>query len=112
MNIYFKDSKIEKAMNNERESIKTWGPDNARKIRTRMSELHAADNLSQLSHVPPSRLHALTGNRKDQFSITVKEPFRIIFEALNDPVPRLLDGGIDKTRITEIMIIEVVNYHG
>lgn len=112
MIIYFKDRKIEKAMNNEREGIKIWGPDNARKIRARMSELKAADDLSQIPYVPPARLHALTENRDGQFSVTVKEPFRIIFEPYHDPVPQTFDGGIDKKSVTQINIIEVVNYHG
>lgn len=112
MKIYFKDKKIGKAMNNERECIKTWGTDNAKKIRTRMAELSAADNLAQIPHVPPARLHALTNNREGQFSVTVKEPFRIIFEPFPLPPPLTDAGGIDKTRVTEISIIEVVNYHG
>lgn len=99
-------------MNNEREGIKLWGTDNARKIRTRMSELMAAGNLSEIPYVPPARLHALTGNREGEFSVTVKEPFRIIFEPYHDPVPKTSDGGIDKAFVTQILIIEVVNYHG
>ncbi|WP_438351557.1 type II toxin-antitoxin system RelE/ParE family toxin [Paenibacillus sp. FA6] len=99
-------------MNNEREGIRVWGTDNARKIRARMSELKAADNLSLIPYVPPARLHALTENRDGQFSVTVKEPFRIIFEPYHDPVPQTLDGGIDKKSVTQINIIEVVNYHG
>lgn len=112
MNIYFKDRKTEKQLSNERESIKAFGADNARKVRTRYAELRAADNLAQIPHVPPARLHALTGNRQGQYSVTVKEPFRIIFEPYNDPIPLTTDGGVDKSLVTDILIIEVVNYHG
>ncbi|VTR62450.1 killer suppression protein HigA [Actinobacillus pleuropneumoniae] len=112
MDIYFKDRKLEKAMNNERDCIKMWGADNARKIMTRMAELKAADNLSIIPHVPPARLHLLTGNRAGQFSVSVKDPFRIIFKPEEDPPPYTTDGGIDKNLVTKIRIIEVGDYHG
>jgi proteic killer suppression protein len=112
MIVYFKDKKLMRSFDDERECLKQYGKDNSRKIQTRYAELLAADNLEVIPHVPPARLHELSGNRRGQFSVTIKEPFRIIFVPANNPIPLTTDGGIDKRKITEILIIEVVDYHG
>lgn len=112
MNVYFKDKRLKKSFDDERECFKVYGKDNARKIQARYAELLAATNLSEIPHVPPARLHELSNNRNGQFSVTVKEPFRIIFVPEHEPIPTTDSRGIDKSQVTDIKIIEVVNYHG
>lgn len=112
MEIVFASRKTEKACNSERESSKMWGAENARKIRQRLAELSAAENLSDVAKLPPARLHPLKGNRKGQFAVDVKHPFRLIFEPAHDPVPLKDDGGIDLIRVTRIRVLEVEDYHG
>ena len=38
--------------------------------------------------------------------------YRLVFEADHNPLPLLDDGGIDRARVTKIVIKEVVDYHG
>ena len=77
----------------------------------RMTQLHAAVALSDISHLPPVRLHELTGNRKRQFSVDLEHPYRLLFVPNNKPIPVKEDGGLDMENITEIKIIEIEDTH-
>ncbi len=112
MDIYFNYRKLQKACNSGKASIKEWGPQLAGKVRQRLAELKAANSLSDISHLPPPRLHGLIGGRKGQFAVDLQHPFRLVFAPVNDPVPLDCMGGIDKSRVTAILIIEVEDYHG
>ena len=110
--IYFKYRKLQKACNFEKTSIEEWGPQLAGRVRQRLAEFKAANSLSDISHLPPPRLHGLTGDRDGQFAVDLQHPFRLVFEPANDPVPLDSMSGIDKSRVTAILIIEVEDYHG
>ena len=112
MEIVFVSRKIEKACNSERESVRMWGAENARKIRQRLAELNAAATLADMGRFPPARLHALKGDRKGQFAVDVKHPFRLLFDPAHDPVSLKDDCGVDLARITRIRVLLVEDYHG
>ena len=112
MDIYFKYKKLQKACNSKQESIKEWGSVTAKKVRQRLSELLAADSLSEISHLPPPRLHQLNGDREGQFAVDLQHPYRLVFEPADKPVSQNNLGGIDKRKVTAILIIEVEDYHG
>jgi proteic killer suppression protein len=50
-------------------------------------------------------------NRHGQFAVDLKYPYRLIFLPANKPIPVDINGGIDLTRVTEIEILEIVDYH-
>ena len=77
----------------------------------RMSSLVAAPTLAQVPTPPPERMHLLKGGREDQFAIDLVHPRRLVFAPNRDPIPRCMDGGVDRDQITEIIIIEVKDYH-
>jgi hypothetical protein len=77
----------------------------------RLASLLAAATLADMENVP-GRCHALTGDRAGQFAVDLWGPNRLIFEPASDPLPRKSDGGIDRDQVTEIRILEIVNYHG
>lgn len=60
----------------------------------------------------PGRCHALGADRRGQFAVSLWGSYRLIFIPDHDPIPTLADGGIDLTRVTQISITEVVDYHG
>jgi len=103
---------MQKACNSERESDRLWGPENARKIRLRITDLTAADSLAQVFLLPAARCHELKGGRAGQFAVDVRHPFRLVFEPANDPVPVRDDGGIDLPKVTKVRILDVEDYHG
>ncbi|WP_211233848.1 type II toxin-antitoxin system RelE/ParE family toxin [Maridesulfovibrio bastinii] len=91
--------------------LKAYGQVKAMKLMQRLNELDAAENLDQISHLPPPRCHELTNNRKGQFSVDLDYPYRLLFIPADDPVPLLENGGIDKSQVSEIEIIEIEDTH-
>lgn len=89
---------------------KTYGK-LASRLRQRLMELYAAETLADISHLPPARCHALTGNRAGQFAVDLGSNYRLIFRPDHAPVPRRDDGGIDLSQVTEICILEIADYH-
>jgi len=110
MRISFQSRKLQKATASMGAMQKAYG-EMAVKLAQRLAELGAAASLAEMSHLPPARCHALAGDRKGQFSVDLVHPYRLIFEPDHDPVPLLPDGGIDRTAVTDIVIIEVVDTH-
>ena len=113
MDIIFRNRRIERVCNSDREARKTLGAKRAKLARRRLDELDAADTLDIMKSLPQARCHELKGDRKGQISVALDHPYRLIFEAANEPVPRKPDGGLDWTRVTVIRILEVgIDYHG
>jgi proteic killer suppression protein len=112
MKIIFSSRKLAKICSSEKESIRTWGKDNARRVHVRLAQLQAAETLADVIALPFGRCHALKGDRKGQFSVDVRHPFRLIFEPAHDPVPTKDDGGLDPAKITRVRVLSVEDYHG
>lgn len=91
--------------------MKSYGMENARLIMRRMAVLLGTPTLEEVPSTKPERRHQLAGNRGGQFAVDVKQPYRIVFEPANDPIPMREQGGYDLRRITAITILEVEDYH-
>ena len=115
MRISFRNSKLEKCFNDDAQLCRHYGDECAGKIRIRMKELRAAVSLKDFwpPKSPPSRCHELDkGQRRNQLSVDVSFPKRIIFVPDHDPVPKLPDGGLDWAGVTAIRITGVEDTHG
>ena len=73
--------------------------------------VRAAVNLSEVPSQPPDRRHQLKGNKKELFAVDLWHPYRLIFKPV-EPIELLKDGGIDLTKVSDIIIIGVEDYHG
>ena len=111
MEICYKHGRLQEVAANFKSAVREWGKENAKKLFLRIQQLKAASTLNDMHRVPGARFHPLKGDRKGQFALDLKHPKRLIIVPV-EPVPRLEDGGIDLLRVNEIMIIEVVDYHG
>lgn len=111
MEISFDSRKMQKAFNCERELIRVYGSNMAKKIKNRMALLAAAENLEHVPTTPPCRRHELGQNRKGQFAVDLEQPHRLIFRPNHNPLPRKADGGLDLRKITGIRIMETEDYH-
>lgn len=107
MEVIGDSSKIQKLLNDERMLKKKYGTQRAGKIYQRISEMKSADNLTEVSTVPPTRLHKLEGERREQFSLDITGNYRLIIEAYdeNDELTT------DKKKAVTVAIVEVVDYH-
>jgi len=112
MDITFKNEKLAKIFNSEKNLLREYGTENAKRIKQRMAVLAAANSLEDVPAHPPERRHELSGNRKGQFAVDLKQPQRLVFEPNHNPLPRKPDGGLDLKKISAVTIIEVEDYHG
>ncbi len=90
---------------------RAFGVKNAAKLGQRLFELQAAESLQEISYHPPARCHELTGKQAGEFSVDLEHPYRLLFVPVDKPVPRLKDGGIDRSRVREIEIIDIKDPH-
>lgn len=111
MDILFAGSKLLQLCNSFSLAQRHWGTDNSKLIFRRLDELRAVNVLEEIRKLPQARCHELTGDRSGQLSVSVKHPYRLIFEPANDPIPKKADGGLDWKSVTIIRIMEVVDYH-
>jgi toxin HigB-1 len=110
--ISWADHKLEKhCSSSDREGQKRWGSEHWKVLKRRLQSLRAAQTLASMENVP-GNCHALTANRKGEFAVDLRGANRLIFRPDHDPVPKLEDGGIDRSRVTRIVIEEVADYHG
>lgn len=111
MEIHFADSKLQKILSDDRQLLKKFGTVRAKKIMQRFTTLQNAHTLSDVPRVPPDRCHELIGNRRGQLSVDLDHPYRLLFSPLEQPPPTKPDGGLDWTKVTGILIIEIEDTH-
>lgn len=111
MVIHFRNFKLEKTFASEKELARTYGPDQAKMLVLRISQIRSARCLADLLLIPPLRAHELGADRKGQISLHLRQPYRLILVPTHKPPPTKPDGGLDWHHVTEVTITEVVDYH-
>ena len=111
MELSFRNNKLAKVLNSERETLRTYGTDNGRRINLRLQNIRDAASLEELSKLPQTRVHELRGDRNEQISVDAKHPYRLILVCNHEETPRKPDGGLDWARITRLQLIEIADTH-
>ena len=94
----------------KRAAIKALGAESAKKLRTRLDDLDAAQNMENMRHLP-GHWEELKHARAGQFSARLHGGMRLIVKPQKEPPPTKPDGGLNWLAIDSLYIIEVVNYH-
>lgn len=102
MKIHFITTKLEKILTNDRLLRKRYG-NLTNKIMARLTDLRTAENLKEITHLPPPRRHKLSGH-KNLFAVDVSGNYRIIFSSIDENI-------IELEEIDEIIILDIVDYH-
>lgn len=110
MNILFRNKYFCNECNDNKLLVKRQGVLRAKKIRQRLDDLRAAENLDMMRTLP-GRCHELTGNRHGQLSMDLDHPWRLIFIPADQPPALKADGGIDWKNVTTIEIIGIEDTH-
>ena len=108
MKITFKDKKLRKLCEVQKEAQKKLGAKCARKLRSRLADLTAAETVTELVSGRP---HPLKGDRAGEFALDLDGGKRLVFEPANDPVPLNEDGSIDWSKVTFVCIVFIGDYH-
>lgn len=112
MIIQFRTAKLKKICNDFKLSQRELGPVCAKKLRTRLDELDAAECLDHLKYLPQARCHELKGDLKGILSVDLEHPYRLLFKPAHNPIPKKSDGGLDWKEVKAIIILEVEDTHG
>ena len=80
----------------------------AKRLKNRLGELRAVENVSQLRLGRP---HALTADRAGQYSVDLDGPMRLLFEPTDQPPPTLPSGGIDWQQVSSVRLLEIGDTH-
>ena len=105
MEIDFRTSKHKKLYQDYNRLKGKYGELQAELIITRINEFKAAENLYDIQCLPQAKLHKLGQNRKGQFAVSIKHPYRIILQPFNGDM-------LDLKTITSIEILEIyIDYH-
>lgn len=110
MKITFRKKKFKQLANDYQKSIKILGQRRAKLFQKRLQSLLLVDNLEEVRNMP-GHFHELIENRKGQWACDLDQPYRLVFEPHENPVPTDKDGRSIWVEIKGVEIIEIVNYH-
>ncbi|MEX2596398.1 MAG: type II toxin-antitoxin system RelE/ParE family toxin [Salibacteraceae bacterium] len=110
MKISFKSNKLKKQLTDPREMTKAFGA-RAQKVNQRMKDLRAVVTLEDMQTIPAARCHELKGDRNGQLAVNVSGNYRLVFMPDHDPLPLKEDTGLNWKLVTDIVVIEVEDYH-
>lgn len=111
MEIIFRNNKLEKVFNSEKQLQREYG-EQSRYIARRMAVLRAASCLAEVPTKKPECRHGLKGEMEGLFAVDLKHPFRLVFKpVLITGLNQEEDKGLDLTKVVTIMIWEVEDYH-
>ena len=109
MQIHYKDRKLRKLCESNREAVRRLGADSARRLQSRLSDIEAAANVRELP--PLGNPHPLVGDRQGQFSVSLAGGKRLVFQPDHEPAPIRQDCGIDWSEVTAVTIVFIGDYH-
>jgi plasmid maintenance system killer protein len=89
---------------------KAHGPEVSKKLKTRLDDLDAAQNMEHMRNLP-GHWEELKNKRAGQFSARLQGGMRLIVKPQKHPPPVKPDGGLDWPAIDSIYIVEMVDYH-
>ncbi|RDV37757.1 killer suppression protein HigA [Bradymonadaceae bacterium TMQ3] len=108
MNIFFENEKLRQICENDAQMKKKLGTKAAKKLKRRLADLMAADSVTDLV---AGRPHPLKQDRLGQFALDLDGGKRLIFEAAHEPIPLTADDAIDWSKVKNIRIVEIGDYH-
>jgi proteic killer suppression protein len=109
LEVFFEDSRLGQTFEIDRDLQRRYGTERAKKLRTRLSGLRAAETLEDLRHAP-GRCHELTGNYAGLLSLDLDGPYRLYFRPHEETDPKP-GGGLDWTKVTAVVVTDVVDPH-
>ena len=82
----------------------------ARLYNKRLGDLRNAETLEDTQNLP-GNYHELVGNRKGQWACDLDQPYRLVFEPHENPIPVDKDGKYIWLQIKGVEILEIIDYH-
>ena len=108
MELSTRNKGLKAALKSERDCLGHFGADICKKIQPRLAALSAADSLGDFwpPNSGPERCHELKGDRIGTFSVDLKQPFRLLFQPVDQVIPD--DRSDERARWNNIKAIELL----
>lgn len=109
MKLTYKTDKLQKLCedaNYNKELVKKYGVDVAKKLPKRIKELKAFNSLNDVPTFLPYRRHKLSGDLKEYFAVNITGQYRLIFRQKENNI--IIE---DLKKIREIEIMEVSKHY-
>src|SRR5438034_8057678 len=113
MELFISDKKLLHAIEDDSLSGR-YGAAMAKKLLLRLTALRAAESLGDFwpPNSGPERCHELKGNRAGTFSVDLKQPYRLLFSAIEATVPTDRSNEQERWKsITSIDIFAIEDTH-
>lgn len=110
MDITFDNKELEKYAHNDRLGQRKLDPARIRKYKQRLDQLKASATLEDVRH-QPGRFHELTSDKKGQCACDLDQPYRLIFQPQEKPIPTNIDAQCLWIKITGVEILKIEDYH-
>ena len=88
-----------------------FGPLRTKLLLRRLGALADARTLEDVRN-EPGNFHELKADRKGQWACDLDQPYRLIFEPHEDPIPTDASGRYIWLEIKGVEVVEISNYHG
>jgi plasmid maintenance system killer protein len=110
--VTYANRRLERSCASQPMRARKWGPENARRLGSRLQELKAAETLDDMRTLPQARAHELRGDRKGQISLDLSHPYRLIVIPADANSATRPDGGLDWSKVEAVVVLEVTDTHG
>jgi toxin HigB-1 len=108
MKIFFIDLNTEAICRQAKLATKKFGTLSAKKLQTRLGELFNAKCVAELKAGKP---HPLKGDHLGAFAVSLHGGHRLVFRPALSPAPTREDGAVDWEAVTEVIIVQIGDYH-
>jgi plasmid maintenance system killer protein len=115
--IHVKDKRLRAALEDETLCRRRHGMEMTKKLMLRVASLRAAETLADFwpPFSGPERCHELKGDMAGTFSIDLKQPYRLLFEATDVKESTAHENMDQRERwqsITSVEILTIEDTHG
>jgi plasmid maintenance system killer protein len=110
VDVAFASKRLQQQCSTERDRKKAFGT-SATQLNRRLVQLDTADCLEDM-HYLPGHCHELSADRDGQLAVDISPNRRLIFCPNHRPSPVRKDGGLDWSKVTKVLVLEVEDYHG
>jgi plasmid maintenance system killer protein len=108
--LLFDDPEFATVCNDERLLRRRHNVQRAKLLRRRLDDVRAAPTLETMRNLP-GRCHELKGDRAGQLSLDLDGPNRLILRPAASPPPTKSGGGLDWSKVTAVVVVEVIDTH-
>jgi toxin HigB-1 len=110
LEVSFESSKLERICEDQKQMVRRFGAQQAKRLMLRLDDLLSADSLADLRN-NPGRYHELTSNWSGHLSVDLVHPYRLIFRPTADPPPTGEDGGLLWFEVTAVTVVAIEDTH-